>query len=184
MKLFKFIVLTLIGLLILTTSCNNSKSYADRLKDEKRAIDLFIAKNNLEIIKDFPEDGKFEPHEFYKDVNSGVYFNIMEPGDSTQIALGQEVYIRFKEVIYLIEDDSVLYNKSEYFTEKFVGPISSYTRDVYTIPGWIVPLTYNVGHKGKVKMIVPFNMGTAYDRSTGFQPTFYDDLEYRFEGEW
>lgn len=186
MKLFKSIVLTLIGLLILTTSCNKGKTYAERLRDEKKAINLFIAKNNFNILNDFPKDGKFaSKDDFYKDPNTGVYFNIMSLGDeSTKLEIGENVYIRFKEVVYMSDDDTVKYNFSQYFTEKYIGPITSYTKEIYTIPGWVVPLSYDVKHTGKVRLIIPFDMGTTYDRGTGFQPTFYDEVVYRFEGDW
>lgn len=182
MKLFKPVVLSLIGLLLLVSSCNKGKTYADRLKDERKAIDLFIAKNDLNILSEFPKDGKFaSKNDFYKDPYTGVYFNIMELGEPVELSIRDEVYIRFKEVIYLKDNDTIKYNNQEYFTETFYGPVNSSTRDAYTIPGWMVPLSYNVKHTGKARLIIPFDMGSTYDRGTGYQPTFYDDVVYRFE---
>ena len=186
MKLFNSIVLTLIGLLMLTTSCNNKKSYADYLKDEKRAIDLLIAKNNFSILRDFPTNGTFGEKEFYRDPNTGVYFNIIEYGDTTiKPQWREKIYVRFKGLNYFKDNDTTLYsNYHSTFPEalEYIGPVSSVTKSSYTNAGWAVPLSY-VGHKGRVKMIIPFEMGSTYDQSY-YQPTYYDLVEYRFDSQW
>ena len=186
MKLFKSIVLTLFGLLILTTSCKNQKTYAERLRDERKAIDLFIAKNNLQVLKNFPSNGKFNATDFYKDPNTGVYFNIIEYGDTTVKPQWREkISIRFKGLSYFSTEDTIKYtNHQSTFPEQleYVGPVSTMTKDSYATAGWAVPLSY-VGHKGKVKMIIPFQMGSTYDRNNS-TPTYYDQIEYRFESQW
>lgn len=185
MKQFTSICLSLIGLLVLASSCNNRKTYADYLKDEKRAIDLFISKNDLVILKNFPSDGVFGDKEFYKDPATGVYYSIIEPGDTTRPKMREKVYIRFKGLQYLKSSDTIRY--SNYHTVypeelEYFGPVNNMTRSYYSTPGWAVPLTH-VGHKGKVKMIVPFEVGLPADQSQ-FEPTYYDQLEYRFENQW
>jgi hypothetical protein len=187
MKLFNSVVLTLIVLLIITSSCNNKKTYADYLKEEKKAIDLFIKKNNLNILSEFPKDGKFaNEHDFYKDPYSGVYFNIIDHGDATvKPQWRQTIYIRFKGLHYFKSDDTTRYsNYQSSFPEElvYIGPVSSMTKDSYTNAGWAVPLSY-VGHRGRVKMIVPFEMGSSYDRSS-YHPSYYELIEYRFDGQW
>ncbi|MEA5128735.1 MAG: DUF4827 family protein [Proteiniphilum sp.] len=186
MKLFKSIVLILVSLLTLTTSCNNRKTYAEYLKDEKKAIDLFIAKNNLEILRDFPANGKFDSNDFYKDPYTGVYFNIIEYGDTTIKPIWREkIFIRFKGLHYFATTDTILYsNFQSTFPEEleYIGPVSSLTQSSYANAGWAVPLTY-VGHRGKVKLIVPFESGSSYDQSQ-YTPTYYEQVEYRFENQW
>ncbi|MDR0422231.1 MAG: DUF4827 domain-containing protein [Proteiniphilum sp.] len=186
MKLFRYIVLTLTGLLIITTSCNNKKTYADYLKEEKRAIDLFIAENNLDILRDFPEDGKFRANQFYKDPGTGVYFNIIDYGDTdAKLQWKESVYIRFKGLTYFKGNDTIRYsNYQSSFPEEliYVGPVSSTTKSSYANVGWAVPLP-RIGHKGRVKMIVPFEMGSSYDR-TYYHPSYYDLIEYRFDSQW
>jgi len=188
MKLFNSIVLILVSLLTLTTSCNNKKTYADYLKDEKKAIDLFIAKNNLEILKDFPANGKFNSNDFYKDPYTGVYFNIIEYGDTAIKPLWrEEIYIRFKGLHYFATDDTIRYtNYQSTYPEKleYYGPVNSTTASAYSSlnTGWAVPLSF-IGHRGKVKLIVPFESGSSYDQSQ-YTPTYYEQVEYRFENQW
>ncbi|NLX67067.1 MAG: DUF4827 domain-containing protein [Bacteroidales bacterium] len=188
MKPFNSIVLILVSLLTVTTSCNNKKTYSDRLKDERKAIDHFIAKNNLEILKDFPSDKRFGKDEFYKDPYTGVYFNIVEYGDTTIKPLWREkVYIRFSGLHYFATSDTILYtNYQSTFPEEleYYGAVTSITISAYSSinTGWAVPLSY-VGHRGKVKLIVPFESGSSYDQSQ-YTPTYYEQVEYRFENQW
>lgn len=188
MKLFNSIVLILVSLFILTTSCNNRKTYADRLKDERKAIDLFIAKNNIEVLREFPANGEFDDNDFYRDPNSGVYFNIIDYGDSAiKPQWREKIYIRFKGLHYFATGDTILYsNYQSTLPEelKYYGPVNSTTLSAYSnsTAGWAVPLSY-VGHRGKVKLIVPFEMGSSYDKDQ-FTPTYYEQVEYRFENQW
>ncbi|NLY25257.1 MAG: DUF4827 domain-containing protein [Bacteroidales bacterium] len=186
MKKIIAIATTLFALLILASSCQDRKTYADYLKDESRAIDLFISKHNLTILDEFPEDGQFGDNDFYKDKNSGVYFNIIEVGDTTlNLQWKEEVYVRFSGLEYFMTGDTTRYsNMNSVFPEEivFIGPVNSNTKGSYSTPGWIVPLGY-VGHNGKVKMIVPFDMGSSYDKSQ-YQPTYYDRVLYKFESRY
>ncbi len=186
MKKIIAIITTLTALLILASSCQDRKTYADYLKDESRAIDLFISKHNLTILDQFPEDGEFGDNDFYKDKNTGVYFNIIDVGDTTQnLQWKEEVYLRFRGLQYFMTEDTTTYsNFKSVFPEEivFVGPVNSTTKANYSTPGWVVPLTY-VGHNGKVKMIIPFDMGSSYDKSQ-YQPTYYDLVLYKFDSRY
>jgi len=186
MKKIIAIATTLITLLLLVSSCQDRKTYADYLKDESRAIDLFISKHNLNILDEFPEDGKFGDNDFYKDKNTGVYFNVIHEGDTTQnLQWKEEVYVRFSGLEYFMTDDTTKYsNFKSVFPEEivFIGPVNSNNKSSYSNPGWVVPLSY-VGHNGKVKMIVPFDVGSSYDRSQ-YQPSYYELVTYKFESRY
>ena len=49
----KFIIASLIGFVAIgmLSSCNKSKTYAQRLSDEKKIIERFVESNNLKILK-------------------------------------------------------------------------------------------------------------------------------------
>lgn len=185
MKKSFYIILSLVFIAALSSSCNKRKTYADLLKEENRAIDKFIAKNKLTILDAFPKNGAFKEHEFYRDPATGVYFNIIQVGDTinTEKAKeGSEVHVRFKGLKYFSKNDSIEYNNYDPimspWPETFVyrGLVTIANRSLYATPGWAVPLQY-VGRKGKVKLIVPFNMGSSTDQQ-GYTPTYYDSLEY------
>lgn len=176
-------------LIILFASCKDQKTYADYLKDESRAIDRFISKNDINVLERFPSNGKFENNQFYKDAATGVYYNIVDYGDTTRwITLGEEIYVRFKGLNYFMSDDSTSFSNMDPTVSPFPqtlifrGVVTPTTSSYYETPGWIVPIPF-VGHKAVVKMIVPFNMGSSYDQSQ-YQPTYYDHVEYRFENHY
>lgn len=185
MKHLHFIVIILGGLLFLTVSCKDTMTYADYLKAEEKAIDLFIESNNLTILKSFPAGKTFEEDEFYKDPTTGVYFNIISYGDTTHnLQWKEEVYVHFSGLHYFNTDDTTRYTNLYSMPEEivYIGPVNTSTKSNYATPGWVVPLSY-VGHTGKVKMIIPFNMGSSYDQSK-YEPTYYDMVQYRFENQY
>ncbi|MGI6074237.1 MAG: DUF4827 family protein [Fermentimonas sp.] len=180
-----FSVVFFIAISLVVVSCQDRKTYADHLKDEQKAIEQFITKNNIVVLQRYPAKGVFAENEFYKDPENGVYFNVVSYGDtSANPKLNEEIYVRFSGLKYIKVDDSTTYSNMDPnvspwpSTFKFLGPVGPMNRDYYDTPGWVVPLM-SVGHNGIVKMIVPFNMGSPTDRSS-FQPTYYDHVEYRF----
>lgn len=191
MKKTGYIILILASLLVFGASCNKTKTYADLLKEENRAIDKFISKNKLVILNDFPKNGVFKANEFYRDPATGVYYNIIDVGDTItipKIKVGEEVYVRFNGLNYFSKEDTVKYNNMDPIksplpaTLVFRGEVTVANRSFLysgTTPGWVVPLKH-VGHTGKAKMIVPFNMGSPSDQSA-YTPTYYELVQYRFE---
>lgn len=195
MKNIRYIVLFLLGLTLVTASCNKRKTYAEILKDETKAIDKFISENKLVILKEFPTNSIFKTNEFYRDPATGVYYNIIELGDTTAAQMakeGEEIYVRFSGLKYFASaNDSTTYSNLDPvrspFPETIIfrGPVTIQNRSFYsgttTAPAWAVPLTH-VGNAGKVKLIVPFNMGTSSDQSS-YSTTYYDNVQYRFESQ-
>ena len=183
-RTYKLIII-IFTILLSAASCKDQKTYADYLKEETKAIDEFIVKNNFNILTKFPANGVFGDKDFYKDPESKVYYNIVNYGDTTEfIFLGEEVYVRFKGLKYFMIDDSTTYKNNDHINPqeiKFIGPVNSSTRSYYSVPGWAVPLP-RIGHKAVVKMIVPFNMGSSTERSE-YQPSYYDRIEYRFDSK-
>ena len=180
------LIITIFTVLISAASCKDQKTYADYLKEETKAIDEFIVKNNFNILTKFPANGVFGDKDFYKDPETKVYFNIIEYGDTTENIFPEkeEVYVRFMGLKYFMEDDSTTYTNNDIVDAEvitYIGPVNSTTRNYYSVPGWAVPLP-RVGHNSVVKMIVPFNMGSSNERSQ-YQPTYYNRIEYRFESK-
>ena len=186
MKKTHYIIFCLLGLALAGTSCNKGKTYADLLKDETRAINKFISENKLVVLDKFPANLVFKPNEFYRDPASGVYFNIIEVGDTTiKNKDGDDVCVRFSGLRYFTsKNDTTEYTNDDPIRSphpnEFIyrGPVTVMTRSYYsgTTPGWAVPLTY-VGEGGRVKMIVPFNMGSQSDQQS-HSTTYYDVVRY------
>ncbi len=176
MRKISFIILAVIGTLILNSSCNKTKTYADYLKDESKAIKNFIAENNIKVLDEYPADSTFAPNEFYRDPATGVYFNVIDRG-GRRASIGEEVYVRFSGLEYFMKTDTTKYsNMTSVDTQILVFGNSA----TYPAVAWVVPLAY-VGHLGEVKMIVPFNSGLPEDKAPNYQPTYYNFIKYRIE---
>ena len=189
MKKINHILFALIALSAFFASCNRPMTFAEHLRAEQRAIARFISENNFTILDRFPSDTIFRPNEFFKDQATGVYFNIVCRGDlSDRIALGRELYVRFRGLNYfMIPGDTLLHSNDrahDPIEMVFRGAVTMQNRGLYDmgVPAFIVPLQH-IGHNGTVRMIVPFSMGFAGDRSR-FQPAFFEEVDFRFERPW
>ena len=174
----KIIIVVLISVVAIGafTSCNKNRTYAQRLGDEKKAIERFIDVENIKILKEYPKDSVFSEKEFYFDTKSGIYYHVSDSGNGRRIKGGEEFYIRFKGLKYLSSNDTSTYSNIQAFQPEILVYGNAST---YSSTGWIAPLK-NVGDRAKVKLIVPFNMGLQPDQQ-GYKTAYYEELNYRFE---
>ena len=178
------IVLSIVAMGVFS-SCNKDRTYAQSLSDERKAIERFIDKNNIKVLKEYPKDSVFKSNEFYFDDKNGIYYNVIDSGNGRRIMQREKVYIRFEGLRYISSVDTTVYSniaspQPEVLT---YGNASSYSS-----AGWAVPLK-NVGDRAKVKLIIPFNMGLPQDQlimgvskgKEAYKTAYYEELEYRFE---
>ena len=158
------------------TSCNKNRTYAQRLGDEKKAIELFIDKNGIKILENYPKDSVFKANEFFFDTSSGIYYNVIDSGNGRRIMQGDEFYVRFKGLKYLSSSDTSTYSNIHSLQPEILIYGNSAT---YSSVGWVAPLK-NVGDRAKVKLIVPFKMGLPKDNQA-YKTAYYEELNYRFE---
>lgn len=88
----------LMGAMLFTTSCNDSKSYADLLSEESKAVNVFLADNN--VILDVPENGEFKEGKdapYYRlDSEGNVYMQVISSGNKKHmVQTDDQVYFRF-----------------------------------------------------------------------------------------
>lgn len=177
-----FITLVAVGVL---SSCNKSKTYAQHLNEERKAIERFIDENDIKVLSEYPKDSVFKEKEFYFDTQNGIYYHVVDSGNGRRIMQGEELYIRFKGLSYIASKDTATYsNINSPMPEILVYGNTS----TYSSPGWVAPLK-NVGDRAKVKLIVPFNMGLPSDQiklgssssQEAYKTAYYEELNYRFE---
>ena len=95
-----FTIAMLLGVLALTmlTACNDDQSYADRLNEERNAVNAYLA--NHRVVMTVPEDSVFEvgpDAPFYRiDPDGNVYMQVLNPGDKNDKAkTGEPIYFRY-----------------------------------------------------------------------------------------
>ena len=85
--------------LALFTSCNDDQSYADRLNDERNAVNSYLA--NHRVVMSVPEDSVFEvgiDAPYYRlDPDGNVYMQVLNAGDKEhdKAKIGEPIYFRY-----------------------------------------------------------------------------------------
>ena len=93
----KSMLLAVMALLLLT-ACNEDQSYADRLNNERNAVNAYLA--NHRVVMSVPEDSVFEVGEnapFYRvDADGNVYMQGLKAGDrhGGRAKEGEPIYVR------------------------------------------------------------------------------------------
>lgn len=194
-----FNILLIVCAALLTLSCSKTKSYTDMLNDEKKAIDQLIAREGIEVLKDFPKDSVFEPNQFVI-LDNGVYLNIVDRGDNDRAVLNKtRILARFSAIMFTKNDTSTIYSNygpsgGKYGPVEFIygqyDPLSPPTSNDLTDYTYELQLNYllsegmetglqYVGNKGKVKLIVPFKVGTSDQQQSGYT-VYYRIIQYKF----
>jgi len=191
-KVFNVLMILCAGLFVLACS-NKAKSYTDMLKAEKKAINKLIGDEDFEIIKRYPENGVFGDKQFFK-LDNGVYLNVIDSGNGTRAVAGKtRVFCRFTANRIML-DSVILSNYNEAGTYpvvfKYNGAYSSieagssislyqeYLEGLFS-EGLLTGLQY-VGDQGKVKLIVPFKVGSTTDMQNGW-PVYFEIVQFKFE---
>ena len=101
MKRFSTVYMLMCGLCTITlfTACNNDQSYADRLNDERNAVNAYLADHRVEM--KIPEDSVFEVGEnapFYRiDADGNVFMQVLNAGNrvTDRAKKGEPIYFRY-----------------------------------------------------------------------------------------
>lgn len=201
MKKLTLFFLSILALSLGFQACDNSKTYAEMLEEEKDGINDFIKKNNIKVIsqsefyandsvtKTKEKDGVDE----YVQLASGVYMQIVNKGSKNEadtVKSNDQILVRFMEYSILDKDTTLSNLNAVEVVDEFLYKVTSssiagtflqgYMLSVYGLQvpaGWLVPLTY-VRDGAHVKLIVPSKMG----QQTAMQyvyPYFYDIRKYQ-----
>lgn len=153
--------------LLSLVSCDDDKSYADLLKDERRASNAFLAEHT--VINEIPEDTIFQVGEdapFYKiDPDGNVYMQVLyADSKENRPVVNQPVYFRFMRLDLL----TLYQSGTEYWegnAENMMADPTFFLYDNYTLTssayygyGLQLPLAY-LGVNSKVNVLVKSQYG-------------------------
>lgn len=85
--------------LVVCASCDDDRSYADRLNEERNAVNAYLA--NHRVVMSVPEDSVFEvglDAPFYRlDADGNIYMQVLNPGDRAgdRAKTGEPIYFRY-----------------------------------------------------------------------------------------
>ena len=98
-RIFSRLVFLGLTAMVMLTSCNDDQSYADRLNEERNAVNAFLA--NHRVVMSVPEDTVFEvgpDAPFYRvDVDGNVYMQVLNAGDrvNDKAKINEPIYFRY-----------------------------------------------------------------------------------------
>lgn len=177
-------------------ACDNTKTYAEMLEEEKEAIRDFIKKENIQVISQsqfYAQDSmtNLDRNEFVQLV-SGVYMQIVDKGSENPADTMKNndlILVRFMEQ-NLQTGDTTLSNLNDPGTvdEFKYTETSSSIAGIFTqgwmlrygtsVPaGWLVPLVY-IRDRAHVRLIVPAKMGQQNALELVY-PCYYDIQKYQ-----
>jgi hypothetical protein len=195
MKKLTSFFLSLILISAIFQSCDKTKSYADMLADEKKAINEYIKSNGIKVISQsdfYAQDSttNVEKNEYVHLAND-VYMQIIDKGIlGDTVKKNDLILVRFMEYSIMDKDTTLSNINSPSIVDEFkytttgtsVAGIftQGYMQAAYSsaVPaGWLVPLAY-VYSMAHVKLIVPSKMGHSKAMQSVY-PYFYDIRKYQ-----
>ncbi len=201
MKKLTLFFLTLLAFCLGFQACDNTKSYAEMLEDEKDAIKAFIKDSSITVISQsefYAQDSttNLERNE-YVQLASGVYMQIVDKGSTNPadtVRSNDLILVRFAEQGLMADK----YGNKSYLTnlndpanvDEFKYTVtSSSIAGIFTqgymlmaygtsVPaGWLIPLSY-VRDRAHVKLIVPSKMGHSSAMQYVY-PYYYDIQKFQ-----
>ena len=154
--------------LLLLAACNNDQSYADRLNEERNAVNAYLA--NHRVVMSIPKDSVFEVGEnapFYRiDTDGNVYMQVLNAGDRKDKAkTGEPIYFRYSRYnlsVWYANGEMVLYSGNESSMDELA---CSFNYGDYSLPsssqwgyGLQFPLLY-LGVECEVNLVVKSQYG-------------------------
>ena len=174
-----FFLVALIAIAAVWTGCNKTKTYAEKLKDEKKAIERYIDKNNIKVLKKMPTDSVFASNEFLK-TEEGLYLNVINwryfPENNDSIKADDEVAVRAKWIHEFMTKDIDLYNWNANYPYIFIYSPGRIEGGDWPL-AWDIALKY-VNNYALVKMIIPSVIGSKKYREY-VEPIYFDSLWFK-----
>lgn len=164
------------SLLLLAGACDKTESYSELLKEEEKAVNWFLANNNVE--PDFPADSiSFEVGEnapFYRmDTDGNIYMQVISKGNGEKVKKGDLVYFRYmrKNIKYMYEGIAVTPsgngNNLSTGSNSTAFVFGVYNIDAYSGYGRGIqkPLEF-LGYDSEVNLVLKSYYGFANDQSS------------------
>lgn len=167
------------GLLLISTACSKSKSYAEMVKEENNAISRFLEERGLTVVEEYPATLPFGEKVYFK-TPEGLYMQVVKAGnpvdfaeDPDDVNVGYESYMYFKD-----SSDTIKVSAGILGTFQYNNPYSYYGHYILC-EGMVLPLAkeYGLGDEAKVNLIIPSKLGTN-EQQTAVYPIFYGGLQY------
>jgi FKBP-type peptidyl-prolyl cis-trans isomerase len=173
----KYLKIVFLSLLVISiASCSKRKTYADYLKEERKAISSYIAANNIQVEYSKPEgNGKWATNDgkdIYWQTASSLYYHQIELGDGPIApTTGWTAYVHY---IGTTLSGTIVYNHTYNQTDPASFLISSSPSGKQFGAGFQEAVR-NLRVGGHCRIIVPFNVGNGLNQTLA--GTYISDAE-------
>ena len=183
MKKTTIFILLAIVLSSINIACDNQKTAMELIREEKKAIERYLERQNITVLKNYPQNGVFGEKEYFR-TGDGLYMHVVDSGNGNRVKpMIDQVQVRFESFYYIKsyvsgQTTPVTLDYSWFPMEFIYGQSGSYAADPSGLPcdGWAIPLRY-VGEGAIVDLIIPSGLGNSSDNSA-FSAVFYKNLRY------
>lgn len=170
---------------IFVVSCEREvTSYSDVLEIEKMIIDGFMDEHGFKVVKEYPKEGAFGDKEFVL-LENGVYLHVIDSGNGNRPVHGTKVSSLAKGLIF---DKSTTtefngFQPNDKWAKwplifKFESVATPFDDNYFLGEGYTNVMKY-VGDSSSVSLIVPFTVGSLYQRST-CMPIYFEKVNFTF----
>ena len=180
-RIFNYSLILGVFALTLLSACSDDESYADRLNEERNAVNAFLA--NHRVVMSIPEDSVFEVGEdapFYRvDADGNVFMQVLKAGDKNDKAkVGEPIYFRYSRynlATWYADGTWIIYSGNETSMDAMS---CSFNYSDYTLPtssqwgyGLQFPLLF-LGVECEVNLVIKSQYGFT-NEITYVTPFFY-----------
>lgn len=182
-----FVLLASVCFAVFVASCERERevtTYADVLESERIIVEGIMDKRGFKVVKEYPKDGVFGDKEFVQ-LENGVYIHVIDSGNGKRPAHGARVSSLAKGVFFekgvAIEFDGFRSNDqwAKWPLEFEFGKVNIPYDDKYFLGEGFTSAMKYVGDSSSVSLIVPFTVGSLYQRST-CMPIYFEKVNFTF----
>jgi hypothetical protein len=166
MKRISYLFFLIFIISLVSSSCSNTKTFAQQLDDEQTLISAYIKRNNINVLTTFPADKKWKENDYVK-TGSGLYFHLVDSGgskiDTTTLQLKNTVIPRYKQYALSLAADTTSYWTTIDFgyTPDFV-----YGDLTQSCLAFQEAVSYMKRNDSQAKIIVPSEIGFTADKNS------------------
>lgn len=154
MKQISFLIVLSFFSALIFTSCDDT-TFAKELKIEKKIIEDYVKRNNINVITSAPADNAWGANDFIL-TESGLYFHLSKAGAGDDVETSNKIVPRYIQYT-LVEPSDTL---KKWTTTDFLYPEEFiYGNTTQSCPAFHEAVSYMKKNGSEAKIIVPSKIG-------------------------
>ena len=166
------LVLLLVFILAIT-ACNDTSSYSDLLKQERKLIESFIANHGITVVDEEPSTWENNVYWRIPDYDN-FYFQLVERGDTIQEFEAQDIVnLRYLKYTLAAEGQADTIRNWTTQDSQHAVEVQYMVQTDQSCTGWQVAIKYMKYNKAQCRIICPSKLGFS-EENNNVTPYGYD----------